>query len=230
MIESGQRNPSLEKLVSIASALKVTTDYLLGLAEQASPGSELIRLGTGNGSLSDKTDMVGITQYPGIMAANQGNVALSSITSIAISVNSSEPDSINLGGVEFVVVQGNSMYPTLPDGTVVLIDRGRTGLNHNFMYLISVNTTTYEIRRLRQDNQGKYHWHTDIYLDLEQLPNANMGRLIDSWRGEVWFGEMRRNSLLSRSPASYAPFPHTDGIIVWAGVLGMLHLFDVDGW
>ena len=230
-VERGRSNLLVDGLARAAEELNVSADYLLGLTDDPSP-----------------SDKVPIPQFEGITEANQGNVTLSELESFPVSSTLLTKHEINPRRARFVEIREQYMYPSLPRGSLALVDLDRKWLKHNLVYLIIINHAVYAVRRLRGETREELQWHTDFYLDLKDAGwDFQDGHLVlqgsgrahqeeagawpaNSWRRELWLDEMRANMLLSRSAAEIAPFSHGNEVAVVGQVRGPLHIFDDEGW
>ena len=232
-VERGRSSLLVDGLVSVSKELSVSADYLVGLTEDPVP-----------------SDLVSIQQFEGITGARQGNVSLSKLERFPVSSNFLTNHKIDPHNARFIEVRGQSMYPTVPQGSVALVDKDRKWLKHNLIYLIVINAwtpnATYEIRRLRGEDSRDQQWHTDFYLDLKDagwefqdgelvlhgrgLQDGGTAWPANSWRRELWLDEMRASLILSRSASQIAPIPHGTNVRVEGQVRGLLHVFDDMGW
>lgn len=219
-IENGRSRIALDGIDKFALALGVSTDYLLGVTDNPAPVP-----------LHAPTDSVPIPRLPGMPATNQGNAVSSKFESFPVQQAFLTEHQIDPRRAGIVAIKGQSMYPGLPHGAVVLVDLARRWLRHNLIYLIIINAwaqdATYEVRRLREDDGLGFQWDTDFNLDLQF---GGISWLTGSWRTEMWKDEIRGNVISSRSMSTIAPIPHGNGVTVLGQVRGVLHMFDDEGW
>ena len=234
-VETGRSSLLLEGLANAAKELGVSTDYLLGLSEDYFP-----------------RDAAQIPQVEGIPVDNLGNVVRSKRDTLCWSSTYLVESQVNPLRAGFVEVRGQSMYPTMPHGSIALVDLQRQWLNHNLIYLIVMNAwtpnATYEIRRLRWEDGGDQQWHTDSYLDLKDAGwDFRDGSLVfqdgersleelrnswpaNSWRRDIWRVDAGANFMRSRSEYLIAPISHDVNVRVVGQVRGVLLMYGDDGW
>ena len=243
-VEGNKSSLRLDGLVRAAQELGVSTDYLLGLTDDPTPSSQRVPLDAGPEvghvyvEAQSPADTVLVPQVAGIPAGNQGSVSPSETEGFPIPRAFLTKHGIDARRAGIIEVQGQSMYPALPHGSMVLVDFARRWLRHNLIYLINIitgaNNMTYEVRRLRGETQRQFQWNADFYLDFE---DGGPSWPVESWRRELWFDEVRGNILRRRDLSDNAPFPHGEGndnndyrVVVLGQVRGLLHMFDDEGW
>ena len=253
-VERGRSSLLADGLIGAAQELGVSTDYLLGLTEDPTPASQRVRgddpmavaasryphaghtSESGHLSLNEESpawgsDAVRIQRQAGLPSTGHGSAVQPRMGSFPVSQDFLAQHQIDPRHARIAQIQGQSMYPALPRGSLVLIDLARKWLKHNLIYLIILNAHTrraaYEVRRLREDDNLDFHWHTDFYLDLQDGGGAWPAR---SWRREMWHEEVRGNVITSRHLSEFAPIRNSGEVTVVGQVRGVLHIFDDEGW
>ena len=224
-VERGRSSLLTEGLAVAAEVLGVSADYLLGLTDD--DGSVGEGAASGIQRLTDIPEVVLIPHEPGIPASDQGSAITSEFDGVPIPLSFLTHHGINPRSARIYDVQGQSMYPTLPHGSTVLVDYGRRWLRENLIYLVIINSA-YEFRRLRVDARQDYEWNTEFYLDLQHSGGSWPA---GSWRREFWRDVVRENVLIGTEISMITPVLHGDDIRVVGQVRGVLvRMFDDEGW
>ena len=239
-VERGNSSLLVDGLINAAKELNVSTDYLLGLADDPTPAFlPLPAIASHEDADANKerrgedfkTDTVEIQRFTGFPGDNAGNVAQTKSEPHPVRASCLKELRVDPRFAGVVQIQGHSMSPDLPNGCLVLVDQNRNSreLIHNLIYLIAIGNATLEIRRLRGLVPSDYQWHTDFFLDLEYGGRA---WLQHSWRSEFWYPRVKADDLLIRNISNYEPIPHDRWAIQVIGQVRCVleRSFDNEGW
>ncbi len=173
-ILSGRAQPSLEKLIQIAMYLNTSLDYLLELTD--TPPAE----GRNPGEASDvaviqvhtKPSPAGLTTFSTVVPAE---------SSLPFRCRGFlEAQGIDLERARVFRVVGDSMMPTLPHGSTILVDCTRAVPLENRLYVFK-NEGDILVKRAREFPVGTWWWCSDHPLG---------GRMEQTDEDDVW-GEVR---------------------------------------
>lgn len=170
MIESGRRNPSLANLVRLASLLNVTTDYLLELSGDNSSAIEGI---DGVFEMPDGTSLTvqwkaGVVRVPTVEESRliemaDRTVARTDEEAFPLPLSVIHELSVDLEAARMFKVHGTTMDPTLPDGSVILVDTRSKELRDNRLYVFSHGESLL-VKRARQQGEDRFWWFNDNSL------------------------------------------------------------------
>ena len=173
-VERGHTSLLSDGLIDVARTLNVSTDWLLGLADEAgSFGVTFARL----------------HPEPVFAGISVGSVAIPDTeTPFAFSRKRLESDAIDPANVSVFQVVGDSMSPTLTDTTGILVDKGQTNPRDDDIYVIEAGEALF-VKRYRR--QRGWEWASDN-LRYKSIPAGRavkvVGRVCWSMRrfGSDW--------------------------------------------
>ena len=147
-VERGRSALLLDGAVQAASELDVSLDYLVGLTDDPTPSAELAAK---LDALADPEGLAGVSaeihQFPGtkpIGVYRLGSAAGSGALDLDETIKTYawfRQEWLSRKGLiaercGIISVEGESMEPTLPDGCVILMDRNRTRLRSNRIFVL----------------------------------------------------------------------------------------------
>lgn len=144
-VERGHASLLSDGLIDVARALNVSTDWLLGLSDEA--GSFGVTFAT-------------LHPEPVFAGISVGSVAIPDTeTPFAFSRQRLESDGIDPANVSVFQVVGDSMIPTLTDTTGILVDKGQTIPRRCDIFVIEAGEALF-VKRFRQRRRG-WEWVSD---------------------------------------------------------------------
>ena len=176
-VEAGRRSIRLDGLANAARELQVSTDYLLGLTDDPTPYSHLVRrlaqldaleheIGDPSGFRIDVPSVeiqggsdLADTRYAEIheVEAAAGNERLVDDVPIqghlAFQRDWLRRNRINANRCTVIKVHGDSMEPTLPDGCSILVDHSRRTRRRGRIYVLQ-NEDSVMVKRAGREKSG----------------------------------------------------------------------------
>ncbi len=129
-VEAGRRGLAYDALPVLAKVLNTSVDYLVGLTDDPSPVRQ-------PGGPSDAgTEVVPINSEEAMGGFPGAAVTTLEGTGMPFRRFRLEQEGIDPENASVFRVQGDSMHPTLPDRSVILVDYLRTELRDNCLYVI----------------------------------------------------------------------------------------------
>ena len=171
--ETGKQGLRLDGLARAAEALNVSTDYLLGLTdEEEAFGATFLPI------------------YPEVVRAGehntQGNIIAPRLKGpFAFNRERLELDGIDPEQAKVYQVVGDSMAPTLPDGSAIVVDYLRTTPRPNCLFVIYVEGNSLLVKRAVM--RGRERWWGCDNPDYAPIPDSDAVKV---WGQVRW--SMRR--------------------------------------
>ena len=173
-VERGNRDLGIDGLLKIARALEVSIDYLSGLTET-----------------DWDVEFVTVHTEPAMASFDEASTVIPEEAAYPFRRKRLiKGEGIQPKHARVFRVTGGSMYPTLPDGSAVLVDYLRTRLREQCVYLVDSDESLL-VKRARQCPPGTWWWCSDN-------PRAENRRLkhTDHVWGEVrWVGHALNDGL-----------------------------------
>ena len=228
-VEANKSSLRLEGLIRAAQELNVSTDYLLGLTDD--PASAVDRVPADLDSEPGNVEFVRIRQDYELPDWTEGNVVKPKVRALFLPRHLLEQMGITSEFVRIFEITGQSMYPTLPDGSVFLVDYQRTSLKDNRIYLVGVEESLL-VKRLRARGDGSFFWCTDYWLG-RYLVSSGFRR--DDWRtgnwtSDDWYQDNELRGALEKDTSDWKPVEHSAKFAVLGEVVGGGRLFTEEGW
>ena len=228
-VERGRSTLRVDGLINVARELNVSADYLLGLTDD--PASAVDRVPADLDSEPGNVEFVRIRQDYELPDWTEGNVIKPKVRALFLPRHLLEQMGITSEFVRIFEITGQSMYPTLPDGSVFLVDYQRTSLKDNRIYLVGVEESLL-VKRLRARGDGSFFWCTDYWLG-RYLVSSGFSR--DDWRtgnwtSDDWYQDNELRGALEKDTSDWKPVEHSAKFAVLGEVVGGGRLFTEEGW
>lgn len=136
-VESGRKKPTYDQLQRIAVALKVSAGWLAGYSDDPSPQDD------------DRASYVSVAQEQVLAGISGGNLAFALEGEMPFRRYRLEEEDIDPQKARVYRVTGDSMLPTLPSGSSVLVDLNRTRLLQGRIYVFRTNGDLF-VKRARK--------------------------------------------------------------------------------
>ena len=219
-VETGRSSLLLDGLVNAAKELNVSTDYLLGLTDDPNPASEGVRVGSATTLEDYAVDFVRIPREEEVPVPAQGSLTVAAPFGFAFSRVELEQGNIDPAYARIFQVQGQSMYPEFPDGSLILVDYQSAALRDNGIYAVRIDERLL-VRRLRRDEQGGFAWHTD-YWSARKAGAAY-------WFSPGWYWRTRYSGTWGKDKSDWEPIEHKPEFQIWGEVRGTARMLHRDG-
>ncbi len=156
LVERGHRGLRPDDLVKVARELAVTTDYLLGASHDPAPASQI--RATYDGGRNEDQAEPGIRPVAvlEVMAAVGSGAQVYDETPVGVlwfRDNWLRRHRINPRHCHIIGVRGDSMEPTLTDGSQVIVDRSRQELRAGRIYVMRTEEGVV-VKRAKRNAQG----------------------------------------------------------------------------
>ena len=171
-IERGHAGKMAENLVALSRELDVSADYLLGLTENPTPAEK-------RAILPVDVDFVPFFPQKAVAGITGGTAFMLDASHYPFRSFRLKEEDVDPELAVVLRVQGDSMFPTLPDESAILVDTRRKALHPNRLYVFRINSELVVKRAQLKDRQW---WFCSDNPDYEDLPG--------SATTEVW-GEVR---------------------------------------
>ena len=164
-VEAGRKSLRLDGLANAARALEVSADYLLGLTDDPTPAADRDSVPTHAISEPDPTYKTDghqddpeetIEQLAEVAAAaGVGAQVYDETTTGRVPFRRSwlRRNRINPRHCQLIGVRGESMVPTLPDGSQIIVDRNRKEMRNGRIYVMRTEEGLV-VKRVIQNAQG----------------------------------------------------------------------------
>ncbi len=172
-VEGGRKGLAYEALAVLAQALNVSVDYLLGLTDDPDPTNDQLARAVAD------TGVVPIHSEPAVHGVSDGAVITLEGTAMPFRRFRLEQEGIDPEQAAVFRVKGDSMSPTLPDRSVILVDYLRAQLSENCLYVVQIDGSLWPKRAVR--NEGEWWLNCD---------NPNWAPIRRDDRMHVW-GQIR---------------------------------------
>ncbi len=174
-VESGQRGLRLDGLINAAKELCVSTDYLTGLTDDPTPAAQLSRashrpngheeVAAAAGSSAKDASGAAIRFLEVVevaAAAGSGAEVYDETPTGTVPFRSDwlSRNVINPANCNVISVRGESMEPTLPDGSSIIVDRSRRELQAGRMFVMRTEEGLV-VKRLGKDDKSRWEVRSD---------------------------------------------------------------------
>ena len=148
-VERGRSGLKVDGLVKACQALGVSVDYLLGLLDDPTPAAELSELAQGAKVAVVVMPQVAVSAGCGMMSYDETVVSMVPFPPGVLMELGVRAENCNL-----LIVRGDSMEPTLSDGSTILVDRGAFELRDRRIYVMRTEDGVVVKRVVRHGNFG----------------------------------------------------------------------------
>ena len=153
-VEANRKLLRLDGIVRAAQELNVSLDYLLGLTDDRTSAAD-------RSSVSQDIEFVPIETEMALADFNSESTVLPAEGSYPFRRKRLiEGEGIDPKQARVFRVKGNSMYPALPKGSVILVDYQRRALAEHRIYVYRTNDAVH-VKRAKQCPAGEWWWCSD---------------------------------------------------------------------
>ncbi len=217
-VERGRSSLLVDGLVSVAKELKVSTDYLLGLTDDPTSAEDRLSAAAKGWQGDDEIVVVHVDSRP--RGKYDGSIRMPEVTGLPFFRSQLDRERIDPGASAIYQVKGQSMYPALPHGTLVLVDYSRDYLRDDAIYLVILQGTLL-VKRLYLKGPGDWYWCTDYWLGTQGPSHGfDKGRgEPGNWYTPQWRHYNRVRGLWREDRSEWGQVKHDSSITV----LGQVH-------
>ena len=204
-VETGRSILLLDGLINAAQELHVSTDYLLGLTDDPTPTQPVPAMMVAG----PDPELVRIPREDEVPERTRSSLVRATLETFPFPRALFEVNHIDPKNARIIQVQGQSMYPSMPDGTLILVDYGSSALKNGYCYVVEINKLLL-VRRLRQNAEGEYSWTSDF----RSVTDAGA----DNWYSTLWYVLNRSSGDWEKNQSNWEPVEHRSEFIVWGQV------------
>ena len=148
-VERGRSGLKVDGLVKACQALGVSVDYLLGLLDDPTPAAELSELAQGAKVAVVAMPQVAVSAGCGMMNYDETVISMVPFPPGVLMELGVRAENCNL-----LIVRGDSMEPTISDGSTILVDRSAFELRDRRIYVMRTEDGVVVKRVVRHGNFG----------------------------------------------------------------------------
>ncbi len=178
-VESGELALRYDGLVNAARVLDVSLDYLSGLSDDPRPIKQIV-------SAVNDPDLESIDKRDVSAAAGWGAEVENEpvVGRLAFRKDWLRKHGIEAKRASIIDVLGDSMEPTLQNGSIIMVDHQRAALAKNLIFVVHGSDGVIVKRAARM---GRQWWLTSDNADYDPLPFPRDGRVIGQvrWTGRT---------------------------------------------
>ena len=187
-VERDRSTLRVDGLVNAAKELNVSTDYVLGFTDDPTSADDRLSLAANTQFQSE--ELVPIFREWPLPVSREDTVASFEGVGLVFRRIQLQREGIDPDYARVFSVRGHSIYPTLPNASVILVDYQRTTLKDGCIYLFRTMGTLL-VKRALQEETDRFWWTNDApYFDAFQHDLRS-----DVWGQVRWVGGMLAESV-----------------------------------